>query len=96
MTYDEAVKIKHSLDKYNTRFIKISVFQNMRTKDYKLYVIVYGKYSKVAGEANSEIEALVILKAILSTLLVLATSSYIKPQFMTDFGYTTKDLAINS
>lgn len=93
MTYDEAVKIKHSLDKYNTRFIKISVFQNMRTKDYKLYVIVYGN---VAGEANSEIEALVILKAILSTLLVLATSSYIKPQFMTDFGYTTKDLAINS
>ena len=93
MTYDEAVKIKHSLDKYNTRFIKISVFQNMRTKDYKLYVMVYGN---VAGEANSEIEALVILKAILSTLLVLATSSYIKPQFMTDFGYTTKDLAINS
>lgn len=93
MMYDEAVKIKHSLDKYNTRFIKISVFQNMRTKDYKLYVIVYGN---VAGEANSEIEALVILKAILSTLLVLATSAYIKPQFMTDFGYTTKDLAINS
>lgn len=93
MTYDEAVKAKHSLDKYNTRFIKISVFQNMRTKDYKLYVMVYGN---VAGEADSEREALVILKAILSTLLVLATSSYIKPQFMTDFGYTTKDLAINS